>query len=198
MNPTQLSYELRKAKSPDLTRRRWIIGLSLLGTAMGQAVALYQTGIIRRLPDPPLPLIDSNRVDASDYAYKRFDTPDGVMMAATYAVTACLAAAGGKDRAREQPLLPLAMGAKLLYDVLTTVRLGREEWQENKAFCIYCQTATVATLASALLAIPEVRQALDNQCSHQQNGTQPRMGQRPWPQIVDQTSTLAQQAATSP
>ncbi|MEZ4728944.1 MAG: vitamin K epoxide reductase family protein [Caldilineaceae bacterium] len=198
MNPTQLSYELRKGKSPDLTRRRWIIGLSLLGTAMGQLVSLYQTGIIRRLPDPPLPLIDSSRVDASDYAYQRFDTPDGVMMVATYAVTAWLAAAGGKDRAREQPMLPLAMGAKLLYDVLTTVRLGREEWQENKAFCIYCQTATVATLASALLAMPEVRHALDNMRSHPQDGTPQRTGQPPWPQRVDQTSTLAHQAATSP
>lgn len=160
MNPTQLSYELRKGQSPDLTRRRWIIRLSLFGTAMGQLVALYQTGILSRLPDPPLPLIDSNRVDASDYAYKRFNTPDGVMMVTTYAVTATLAAAGGKNRVQEQPLLPLAMGTKLLYDVMTTVKLGQEEWQENKALCIYCQTATVATIASALLALPEVMHAI--------------------------------------
>lgn len=189
MNPTQLSYELRKGQSPDLTRRRWIIGLSIFGSAMGQLVALYQTGIIPRLPDPPLPLIDSNRVDASDYAYKRFNTPDGLMMIATYAVTASLAGAGGKDRAQEQPLLPLAMGAKLLYDVITTVRLGQEEWQENKAFCIYCQAATVATVASALLAIPEVMHAIDNLRGEPQKHSQPRAQPQPWHPTFNQEPT---------
>lgn len=192
MNPTQLSQELRKGQSPDLTRRRWIIGLSLFGTAMGQLVALYQTGILRRLPDPPLPLIDSNRVDASDYAYKRFNTPDGVMMVGTYAVTAMLAAAGGKDRAQEQPMLPLAMGAKLLYDVMTTVRLGQEEWQENKALCIYCQAATVATLAAAALAFPEVMHAIDALRGQPQNHQQPAPQHQAWQPTVAHATTQEQ------
>jgi len=196
MNPTQLSRELRKGQSPDLTRRRWIIGLSIFGSAMGQLVALYQTGIIPRLPDPPLPLIDSNKVDASDYAYKRFNTPDGLMMIATYAVTACLAGAGGKDRAQEQPLLPLAMGAKVLYDVMTTVRLGQEEWQENKAFCIYCQAATVATVASAALAIPEVMHAIDNLRGQgdSQTRSQPQR-QQSWHPTFNQEPTTTPPAA---
>lgn len=42
MNPTQLSRELREGQSPELTNRRWIIGLSLLGAAAGQVVTLYQ------------------------------------------------------------------------------------------------------------------------------------------------------------
>jgi hypothetical protein len=29
MNPRQLSHELREDVTPDLTRRRWIVGLSL-------------------------------------------------------------------------------------------------------------------------------------------------------------------------
>lgn len=53
MNPTQLSHELRNGQSPDLTRRRWIIGLSLVTVVAGQIVTLYQTGIIKHLPDPP-------------------------------------------------------------------------------------------------------------------------------------------------
>lgn len=160
MDPTQLSRELREARTPDLHRRRWIVGLSLLGVAMGQIVTLYQTGVIRRLPDPPLPVFDSSRVDASDYAYKRMNTPDAVMMIVSYGATAWLAAAGGKDRASETPLLPLAMGLKVLGDVAVAAELGREEWQENKALCTYCQVATIASLISVPLAFPETRRAV--------------------------------------
>lgn len=162
MDPTQLSRELREAHTPDLHRRRWIIGLSLLGAAMGQVVTLYQTGIIRRLPDPPLNIFDSSRVDASEYGYKRLNTPDAVMMVVSYGATAWLAAAGGKDRASDLPLLPVMMGLKILGDAATAVELGREEWRENKALCAYCQVATLASLASIPLAFPETRRALAN------------------------------------
>lgn len=49
MNPAQLSYELRKGKSPDLTRRRWIIGLSLLGTAMMTVTWYTICGVVAAL-----------------------------------------------------------------------------------------------------------------------------------------------------
>lgn len=160
--PRQLSRDLRLGESDDLTRRRWIVGLSLLGTTAGQLVGLFQTGIINRLPDPPSDLFDSSRVDASDYAYSRLQTPDAFMMIGTYAVTAGLAAAGGRHRAREQPWLPIAMLAKTLYDSYVTLKLGREEWQENKALCAYCQAATLASLASAILAMPEAVEAARN------------------------------------
>ena len=157
--PSQLSRELREETSPDLARRRWTIGLTLLGTVAAQVVALYQTGLIKRLPDPPVGPFDSEKVDASDYAYKRLQTPDGFLMLGTYAVTGALVAAGGKDRATRQPWLPVAAAAKVLYDVATTIKLGREEWAENKALCAYCQAATLASFASAALALPEAARA---------------------------------------
>ena len=160
MNPTQLSRELREETSPELRRRRWIVGLSLVGTAMAQVVALYQMGLVKRLPDPSPDsragrLFNSTKVDASDYAYKRMSTPDGFLMLNTLSATAALAAAGGKDRARETPWLPIALAAKALYDVANVVKLGREEWQENKALCQYCQVASLTSIAAAALAIPE-------------------------------------------
>lgn len=155
MGPRQLSLELRKGESPDLTRRRWVVGLSMLGVAAGQIVGLYQTGVLRRLPDPPLPRVDSNKVNASDYAYKRLQTPDAFGMIITYGITAALAGAGGKDRARTTPLLPLALAAKVAGDVATNLKLAREEWAENKALCAYCQTATLLSIASLGLALPE-------------------------------------------
>ena len=50
-----------------------------------------------------------------------------------------LAAAGGLDGARRNPLLPIAMGIKLVLDGVTNVELAREEWSKNKAFCEYCR-----------------------------------------------------------
>jgi uncharacterized membrane protein len=77
-------------------------------------------------------------------------------MVFTYAITAWLAAAGGLDRPRRNPLLPIAMGIKILIDAVTNVELAREEWIENKAFCEYCQVATLCSFASLVLAAPEV------------------------------------------
>ena len=115
MDAKQLSEELRQGKNPHMTRRRWTIGLSMLGGSMGQAVTLYQTGIVNHLPDPPgQKLFDADPVDASNYAYNKFNSPDGPIMVANYAITAWLAAAGGLDRARCNPLLPIAMGIKLV------------------------------------------------------------------------------------
>jgi uncharacterized membrane protein len=160
MNPTQLSHELRLETTPDLTRRRWILGLSVAGTVAAQVVSLYQTGIIKRLPDPPLSIFDSNKVNASEYAYKRADTPDALMMLVSYGLTALLAGAGGKNRAETHPALPVAMGVKTLADTALAVQLGREEWQDNKALCAYCQAATLVSAASLALAVPEVVRAV--------------------------------------
>ena len=159
MDPARLSRELRLGRSPDLARRRWIVGLSLFGAAMGGLVGAYQMGMVRRLPDPPAGPFDSERVDASDYAYKRMSTPDGLLMLGTYAVTAALAGAGGERRAEEAPHLPLLMAGKAAYDVATAAKLAREEWGDNRALCAYCQAATAASLAAAALALPEAARA---------------------------------------
>lgn len=158
--PAVLSHELRKETSPDLTRRRWAIGLSFAGSAIGMIVAAYQTGLLKRLPDIlPGRVFDAEKVDASDYAYRRLQAPDGTLMAVTYGVTAALAAAGGKDRALDNPALPLAAAGKALYDLVTCVRLAREEWQENQALCSWCQVATGITALTAALTLPEAGRA---------------------------------------
>ena len=158
-SPSQLSRYLRTGADPDLRRRRWVLGLSMAGVTIGQVVAAYQTGLLRHLPDPPVGPFDSDRVDASDYAYQRAAMPDGLLMVLTYAVTAALTGAGGRDRARHRPVLPLLMAAKVASDVGTNLALVREEWGENKALCAWCQTATLASAASLALVVPEARRA---------------------------------------
>lgn len=162
MNARQLSHELREEKTPDLTSRRWIVGLSLIGVAAGVAVTLYQTGIIKHLPDPPLSILDSDRVDASDYAYSRLNAPDAPLMIASFGVTTLLASMGGKNRRAEMPLASLAMFGKILGDLAITLKLSGEEWKEQRAFCSYCQAATIVSLASAVIAAPEALAAAKN------------------------------------
>jgi uncharacterized membrane protein len=158
--PAQLSHELRLETSPDLIRRRWGIGLSLVGAAIGGVITAYQTGLIKRLPDIlPGRIWDAERVDASDYAYKRLQTPDATMMLGTYAVTAGIIAAGGKDRAEQAPVLPIAAALKAVFDFVTCVKLGREEWAENKALCSWCQVATLVSAATVALTLPEAVRA---------------------------------------
>ncbi|QIR35425.1 vitamin K epoxide reductase family protein [Tolypothrix sp. PCC 7910] len=169
MEPQQLSQELRQGKNPHMSRRRAIIGLSMLGGTMGQVVTLYQTGIVSHLPDPPVPIFDADRVDASNYAYSRFNSPDGPIMVLNYALTAWLAAAGGLDRARRNPWLPIAMGVKLVLDTAVSAKLAQEEWSENKAFCEYCQVATVSSIASLVLAVPEIMTAVRTLLGQEKN-----------------------------
>jgi uncharacterized membrane protein len=113
-------------------------------------------GLIKRLPDiVPAKIFDAEKVDASDYAYKRLQTPDAALMLVTYGVTAALAAAGGQDRARDNPMLPILAAAKAWYDLATCIKLGQEEWSENQALCSWCQLATLLSAATAALSLPE-------------------------------------------
>ncbi len=161
LSPSRLSDELRTDRSPDLARRRVGIALSLIGAAIGGVVSLYQTGITRRLPDIlPGDIFDAEQVDASDYAYRHLQMPDGPMMVANYALTAAALAAGGTSRAEENPALPLVAAAKALTDVVVTAALARSEWAENRKLCSWCQVATVLTLVTAVLTLPEARRAV--------------------------------------
>lgn len=161
--PNQLSRELRLASGDDMRRRRWAIGLSIAGAAIGAVVGAYQTGLLRRLPDIlPGDIWDAERVDASNYAYKRLQQPDGFMMLVTYGLTAALASTGGADRAERQPILPLLAAGKAATDLATAAKLAQEEWAENKALCSWCQVATLASAATLAVLLPEAVRAAGN------------------------------------
>lgn len=158
--PADLSRQLREGSSGDLRRRRAVVALSIAGTVIGGIVTAFQTGLIKRLPEVlPGRVFDSERVDASDYAYRHLQMPDAPQMMVTYALTASLAAAGGEDRVEENPALPIATALKAAFDFATCLYLGREEWRENRALCSYCQTATAISGITLALTLPEAVRA---------------------------------------
>jgi uncharacterized membrane protein len=155
---------LRRGSSRELRRRRQIIGLSMIASASMAVITLYQTGIIRHLPEPPLPFLDADRVDASAEAYEKLNTPDAALGLASYATTTVLASMGGDDRAETTPWVVLALAGKLALDALTAMKLTIDQPRRHKAFCFWCLVAASATFASVPLILPEARRAVGRVC----------------------------------
>lgn len=160
MNATRLSYELRRTSGGYLKQRRAIVGLSLAAIGAMGLISLYQTGVIRHLPDPPLPKLNADKVDGSAEAYSLFDTPDSVLGLGNYAATLGLAAMGGKNRARMSPWIPIALAAKTAFDAFQGVRLLVDQTVKQKAYCAWCLLAAAASIAMFPFSVPEARDAL--------------------------------------
>ncbi len=163
---TALSRELRESQDADLQRRRRVVALSLVAAGAMGVVALYQMGITKHIPEPPLPKLDADKVDASAEAYQMLETPDAVLGFGSYAATMALAAMGGIDRAERQPWLPLALAGKVAIDVAQAGRLTIDQWTKHRAFCAWCLLAAGATFAMAPLVVPEARAALRHMAGH--------------------------------
>jgi Vitamin K epoxide reductase family len=155
-----LGREWRLGSGGFLSQRRGIVVLSLAATGSMSLISLYQMGIIPHLPEPPLPMLDSDKVDASAEAYSRFSTPDGILGVGNYVMTAGLAAMGGQDRAKKQPWLPLALAIKVGFDTSQGVRLFFDQKNKYGSFCFWCLLAAGTTLATIPLVIPKTIAAL--------------------------------------
>ena len=155
-----LRAELRHGRDPDVKRRRGIVALSLFsGTILG-GVALFQMGMLRRLPELPGEMFDADAVHGSLKAYSDFGTPDALLGLVSYAVTACLAGAGALDRRKKFRLIPLAMGAKVMLDTAFAGNLELKGWRKMRKLSVWSLLISGATLGSLVLAMPEVKKAL--------------------------------------
>ena len=161
-NPEQLSRQLRQNSGHFLGQRRGVVGLSLLSVGALGLISLYQMGIVKHLPEPPLPGLemDADKVNGSSDAYGMLETPDSIIGLGSYAATMGLAAMGGQDRANSQPWIPLLLAAKVGYDTYTAIQLIKAQATEYKAYCFYCLLTAGATFASIPLIIPETMAAI--------------------------------------
>lgn len=156
----RVSDGLRRAASPDLTRRRRAVALALVATGALGVVEAYQTGLLRSVPEPPLPGLGADEVDASGEAYHLFGTPDAALGIASYGVTLALVGAGTPDRAQSAPWLPLLAAAKACGDALASSYLFVEQVSKHRRICSWCTVAAVANLAVLPMVLPEARRAL--------------------------------------
>ncbi len=154
----QLRRELQNSDEPNMKVRRAIIGLSLLGIGAMTAVSLFQTGIVKHLPDPPIDGFDSNKVNSSDTAYA-LGVPDGTLSLASLAVNIPIAAFGGENRAENQPLVPLAFAAKATVEAALAGWYFYQMPTKEKAWCGYCIVGAVANFGIAALSLVEAKRA---------------------------------------
>jgi uncharacterized membrane protein len=159
-NPEQLGRELRTAEDALTRHRRQIVGLSLVSAACMGVVAAYQIGLIKHVPEPPLPLLDADKVDASPQAYQKLSAGDAFLGFASYGVTMLLAAIGGPRRHDTHPYVPIALAAKAALDAGEAAKLTVDQWVRHRAFCSWCLTAAAATFAVVPAVVPELRAAL--------------------------------------
>ena len=154
-----VSDDLRRGTGELLDRRRRSAALSLASIGALGAVAAYQSGVIRHLPEPPLPGVDADTVDASGEAYQLFKTPDAALGVLSSAATLVLAGMGDGRRATERPWLPLALAAKVGLDAVGGLFLTAEQATKHRRFCSWCLTAAAASVAMVPQVVPEARVA---------------------------------------
>lgn len=155
-----VSDALRRGAGPFLDRRRRTAAFTLGSMVALGAVAAYQFGLVRHLPEPPVPMLDADRVDASGEAYHQLKTPDAALGLASVAVTLVLAGMGGPDRYRTRRWIPLVLAAKAAGDALGGAFLTIEQASKHHRFCGYCLLSGVANIGAAVETIPEARAAL--------------------------------------
>ncbi|MDP8922204.1 MAG: vitamin K epoxide reductase family protein [Chloroflexota bacterium] len=148
-----------RAATPDLWPRRATIVLSLIGVASMAATSLLQTGVVRHLPDLPLPGFDSDKVNLSTTAYP-FGISDGTVGLLSFAANLPLAAFGGPDRARVRPWVVMLAAPKALADGVVSGWYFYQMPTKEKAWCAYCIVAQLASLGILAATLPEARRAL--------------------------------------
>ncbi len=159
MTPEELGRALREGDEPFLKNRRWIVGLALYNILAMSAISLFQMGILKHVPEVHLPGEDADKINGSAQAYEILQTPDAVLAIGSYAATAALAAMGPPDRISTLRWAALGMGVKALGDAAFAVKLLIDQPTNYKAYCSWCVTGALATLAALPLAWPEARAA---------------------------------------
>jgi uncharacterized membrane protein len=133
----------RMGDHPDLSRRRKIVARYAVATLSMGLASLYQTGMVRRVPELPFDRFDANRIEASAQGYQVLGVPDAVLAVFNNASTMLLATLGGPG-ARPRALRAL-LAAKVTVDSAYVAKLAVDQATQHKLLCTYCLVASAAT-----------------------------------------------------
>ena len=159
-DPVQLRHELQTSDEPEVILRRAVVGVSIAGIAAMTAVTLFQSGIVKHLPDPPEQDFDSEKVNSSEEAYS-YGMPDGPLGIASHAVNLALATSGSANRAQEAPWLPVMATVAATPAALTSMQyLFYAMPVKEKAWCGYCVADALTHIATLGLTLYESSKAL--------------------------------------
>jgi uncharacterized membrane protein len=154
-----VSDALRRGGGRVLESRRRTAALQMAAAGSLGVVALYQFGLLRSVPEPPLPGVDADRVDASGEAYALLNTPDATLGITSAAVSLVLAGLGPAKRHEEQPWIPLLLLGKSLVDAAGGLYLFAEQVTKHKKVCSWCTASSALLVATVPAVLPEARAA---------------------------------------
>lgn len=140
------SVAWRTSQDPQITRRRKVIARTAVATASMGLASLYQTGILRKLPDLPFAPFNAEHVESSAEGYQVLGVPDAVLAVFSNATTITLAVLGGPGP-RSRPLRAL-LAAKVSLDSAYISKLVFDQATQHKTYCWQCLLAAAATWAS--------------------------------------------------
>lgn len=144
---------------PALRRRRRVVGGTMLSTVCMAVATLYQTGVLRRIPELPLRRFDAGRVEASAQAYQLLRMPDAPLAVVSFGLTAALAAGAdpGGGSGRRADLIRVALGAKAVADAGYSLKLMADQVTKHGRLCSWCLTTTAGSAIAIGPALAEGR-----------------------------------------
>lgn len=154
-----ISDALRRGSGDYLGHRRVAAALQFGATATLAVVGLYQFGLLRHVPEPDVPGLGADQVDAAGEAYRMLHTPDSPIGMASAAASLVLIGMGDRRRHREQPWIPLLLLAKSLADAAGGSYLFAEQITKHKKICSWCTMSSALLVATVPAVVPEARAA---------------------------------------
>jgi hypothetical protein len=154
-----VSDALRRGSGGYLDDRRRTALLQTAAAGTLAVVGLYQFGVLRSVPEPSLPGLGADHVDAAGEAYQVLHTPDASLGIASAGVSLVLAGMGGAKRHEEQPWIPLVLLAKSLVDAAGGAYLFAEQLTKHKKVCSWCTVSAGLLIATVPAVLPEARAA---------------------------------------
>lgn len=151
----KMSWAMRNDDSESLARRRKMILLSAIGLIDFAIISLYQTGVIRHLPDFPGKNFDSDQVNASRKAFK-MGLPDGTTGALMYSANLALASAGGTRETGRSRLFSIFLGGSAVVGAVGALDYLYDMTFRQKKICPYCVTGALVNLTLVPLALREL------------------------------------------
>ncbi len=115
-----------------------VIGACCAALATLVPVALYQTGAIGSLPDPPSAIFDSKTITLSKAAHP-LGIPDSLLGLASFGATLCLALL-----AKRSPLAKKLLGAKLAVDVAAASFNATRQVVSFGKLCSWCTGTAIS------------------------------------------------------
>lgn len=147
-----IGSEIRTSTARAMRQRRRVATLAALGAADFLLGAMFQTGVVKRLPDVALPHVDARAVMGSRAGYP-WGIPDTPLALAFQGGLMALAVARGP---RRHPAWDVALGAACIVGAVGAIGYASQMVRLRK-LCLYCTFATAVSLATVPAAWPLMR-----------------------------------------